>query len=279
MRIISQPARELKLLQRSLLDLRLKYLPIHPAATAYRKGVSLRQNAEPHIGCDTIIKMDFKNFFPSIRGQDWIAYCRANNVFETEFDIKASTLLLFHRPKSSSVLRLSIGAPTSPLVSNVLLFNFDNSITERLPSSKINYTRYADDLTFSAPRAGYLHGVTSIVARTLREMPHPRLEINGEKTHTVTRKYHQIVTGLTLADQAVSIGRDKKRLIRAAVHHFTLGKLNSVEIRSLCGQLAYINSVEPAFINILRERYGDDAITSLQRWVWRGPARKLLDNT
>ena len=74
-RSISQPARELKALQRVLLQEVLAKLPVHPSATAYREGKSIRDNALAHVGGGPIMKFDFKDFFPSIKARDWRLYC------------------------------------------------------------------------------------------------------------------------------------------------------------------------------------------------------------
>ena len=180
-RVISQPARELKILQRVLLAEVLEKLPIHEAATAYRAGYSIKPNAEPHAKNGPILKMDFKDFFPSLKAPDWSAYCELNKIFSDDEDVQISTNILFHRPKGTTVLRLAIGAPTSPCLSNILLYPFDEKISLSLGSDKIRYTRYADDLTFSAPRTGYLNPVESMVRRVLRQLDTPSLSINKKK--------------------------------------------------------------------------------------------------
>ena len=96
-RIISQPAREVKLLQRALSDVLLKDLPVHDAAMAYRNGRSIADNARRHAKSGPILKMDFKDFFPSIRGQDWVSYCRDTGCLTEVEDIHLSTLLLFSK--------------------------------------------------------------------------------------------------------------------------------------------------------------------------------------
>ena len=104
-RRIAQPAKQTKFLQRAFMSAVLEALPIHQCATAYRRGLSIRDNAKPHSGDGAILKMDFRNFFPSIRGLDWITYCREHGVFESPEDLYLSERLLFYRDKSSPSLR------------------------------------------------------------------------------------------------------------------------------------------------------------------------------
>src|SRR5262249_35577279 len=96
-RIISQPARELKALQRILTEEILNDLPVHSAATAYRRGVSIKANAGAHAQNGPILKFDFKDFFPSITSLDWRIYCERNALFDDPLDVWISTNVFFHR--------------------------------------------------------------------------------------------------------------------------------------------------------------------------------------
>lgn len=273
-RRIAQPAKELKILQRAFVKEFLSGLPIHNNATAYRQSVSIRDNASRHSGFGPILKMDFRDFFPSITDRDWKNYCESNNIFEDNEDIRYSTLLLFHRPRGGIKLRLAIGAPSSPILSNILMYNFDERISSIVAKDQVVYTRYADDLTFSAPRTGHLTGVKRSVSKVINEIESPSLRINREKTTYVTTKYHRSVTGLTLAnDGRVTLGRDQKRQIRATVHHFSLGKLDEKSTQRLAGLIAFANSVEPEFVNILRARYGADILKRLAFFTHAGSDR------
>ena len=76
-RHMAQPAREVKALQRALVKHYLEKLPIHSSAMAYERGTSIRLNAERHAKVNgPILKLDFRDFFPSIRPSDWIAYAK-----------------------------------------------------------------------------------------------------------------------------------------------------------------------------------------------------------
>src|SRR5690606_2158411 len=143
-------------------------------------------------------------------------------------------------------------------------FHFDTLVFGQCYEQGVAYTRYADDLTFSAPRTGHLNSVRKIVEGALRSLSYPKLTINEAKTVVATRKYKRLVTGLILAnDGRVTIGREKKRLISAKVHRFILGKLSYLEVARLSGYLAHINAVEPGFLVVLRRKYGDDAVSCL----------------
>lgn len=268
LRKIEQPARELKIIQRALVTEFLSELPIHSAATAYRVGMSIKDNASVHAGRGAILKFDFKDFFPSLRLEDWKRYCEERKVFDDEEDVEVSGSILFRRSRGSIVNRLAIGAPSSPLVSNLLMHDFDAAIEERVSRDHVKYTRYADDMTFSAPRTGHLNHVEKDLRSVLRSVGTRRLKLNDDKTVLATRKYRRQVTGLILTnDGAVSIGREKKREIRAMLHREAVGKLGIGERQALSGLLAYVNAVEPDFLNRMVERYGVDVIERLKREV------------
>ena len=261
-RPIAQPAREIKAIQRAFVVAVLENLPVHDAAMAYRHGRSIRDNAAAHVGSDgPILKMDLKSFFPSIRMQDWQRYCDEHSLFDDPGDVLLSGHLLFCREPGTRSLRLAIGAPSSPAVSNILMFKFDEAVTRAVGADQVVYTRYADDLTFSARRTGYLTGVQSSVARVIRNQAYPKLEIHPAKTTYATKKFHRSVTGLTLSNERqVTLGRDRKRLIRAQVHRASLGQLSMEETAKLSGMLAFVHAVEPSFIETLSAHYGSHVL-------------------
>lgn len=278
MREIAQPTREVKFVQRALVSVLLDQLPVHKCATAYRRGYSIRDNAAPHAGNGPILKMDLKEFFPSIRSRDWVSYCIDNKLDLTEDEINLTAKLLFYRKKGGRLLTLAIGAPSSPALSNIMMYEFDSRIISNFENDNITYTRYADDLTFSAPRTGYLNGVLKTVSQAIREIKYPKLSINSKKTTHITRKYGRAVTGLTLAnDGRVTIGRKNKRKLHAAVHSARLEKSSPSELQVLAGMLAYVNAVEPDFLATLRAKYGAETINKIQKSVRIGEKPDVHD--
>ncbi|MBN8936906.1 MAG: hypothetical protein J0I13_11625, partial [Rhizobiales bacterium] len=129
----------------------------------------------------------------------------------------------------------------------------------------VTYTRYADDLTFSARRTGFLNHVEKFLREAVVNTKSPRLAINEEKTVLATRKYKRMVTGLILTnDCKVSIGYARKRAIRAALNNEKYGRLSLQQRMHLAGLLAFVNDVEPEFLMKLKTKYGDDLINGLK---------------
>jgi hypothetical protein len=268
-RPIAQPARELKLLQRAFVEHFLGGLPIHDAAAAYRRGHSIRSNAARHADNGPILKLDFADFFPSLTSSDWARYCEKHDIFQSDGEVFLTSQLLFHHVKGRTKIRLAIGAPSSPVVSNLLMFEFDSLLTTRLEiegRGKIVYSRYADDLTFSAPRLGYLKSVEKIVRQTLRDIGSPSLRINDAKRVVATKKVQRRVTGLIITnDNKVSLGRPRKRILRSALERYAHGKLNAEEINWLRGMLAFSKDVEPEFLEVLQRKFGDSVLSLVRQ--------------
>jgi RNA-directed DNA polymerase len=266
-REIAQPARELKQLQYILIDKFLSKLPVHDAAKAYRSGLSILDNAAPHAGKGPLLKLDFKDFFPSIRSGDWIKYCADNELFD-ETDRTISSLILFRRAKGEQLLKLSVGAPSSPSLSNALMYGFDCIVAQEAGRRRITYTRYADDLTFSGQRAGMLKDMVKVVANALRSLDYPKITLNDNKTAFVTAAVRRSVTGVVLAnDGSVGLGRDRRRSISARVHHALYNEISVADIKSLAGELAFVNVVEPSFLVRLKEKYGPDVVARIKRGI------------
>src|SRR5436305_9954714 len=146
LRLIHHPSRRLKALQRWLLRNVIDTLPVHEAATAYRKDRSILNNAEVHARSGYLLRMDLADFFPSTTETDLRTFMqdRPNKFHDwTHLDTEVFCRLVTRH----SVV--TIGAPTSPGLSNVLCYDLDVQLHELCKRSSVIYTRYADDLFFS----------------------------------------------------------------------------------------------------------------------------------
>ncbi len=254
LRTVAQPAREVKAIQRWLVSDLSSILPVHSAATAYQRGTSIKLNADRHLESDFLLKMDFKNFFPSIEFGDLCAHFEkyASSRYD-ESAIAMISRLCCWAPERRPPLRLCIGAPSSPLLSNSVLYEFDCHFESICNKDKVSYTRYADDLTFSTKNPHVLKAYPSFVQEFLSRLRFPSLKINAQKTVFASRAELRMVTGITLtSDQNLSVGRDRKRLARSMFHRFSLNKLSDKEIEKMWGLLAFIDYIEPGFSERLK---------------------------
>jgi len=238
-RLIQHPARRLKILQRWL---------------AYREGSSIQKNALQHLGQKYLLKADFRDFFSSIKACDVEEVLIANSlafagVASTE-DIATISKIVCRRGE------LVIGAPSSPIVSNVVMFELDRKISSVCQSLGVNYTRYADDLTFSCSRENVLFNVLEFIRRSVRDASSPRLTINEDKVHHASRKRRMRVTGLVLTtDSVISVGRQNKRFLRSLIHKHLAGALPPERSEYLLGYLSFVKGVEPSLLARLQSKY------------------------
>lgn len=263
-RTIAHPAKQLKFVQRLVLSELEKLSEPHESAFAYIKKISIKDNAQEHVKNPFLLKMDFKDFFPSITPELMFQeYQRLGIVFnENESDFLSN--ILFFKLRRNSKLKLSIGAPSSPFISNLIMYHFDSIISEYCKANKIKYTRYADDLTFSSSLKNCLFLVPDKVAHILKEEGYKSILINRDKTIFSSKRHNRHVTGITLSnDGKLSIGRNKKRDLSAAVHSFSIGKFESDNIEKLKGWLSFAFFIEPDFKSRLTKKYGDDVLIRL----------------
>lgn len=262
-RMISQPTAELKLVQRWLVNCELSSLPVDQHATAYRKGLSIRHHVAPHTKSHFLLKLDFKDFFPSLTDSA-LRYRLEQDARYSELEIRILTNLLFRKKRTEGAYRLSIGAPSSPFISNYLLLDFDRQLSNYCKSNSLRYTRYADDIAISANMAGVLDPAKEFVEKLIGELPYLGLRLNEEKTVNVSKKFRRELVGLVISNQGkVSLGREEKRRLRAAVHALVLGKLSVEQSMQLRGHLAFCLSVDRDFVTALCKRHGFERVCDL----------------
>jgi RNA-directed DNA polymerase len=255
-RLISQPTAELKLVQRWLVHTEMVGLPIDSHATAYKPGCSIRDHVQPHVHSHFLLKLDFKDFFPSLTD------CALRHRLQmdanySELETFILIQLLFRKPRTETTYRLSIGAPSSPFLSNYLMVEFDRMITDYCKSKSLAYTRYADDIAISTGRPGILDKAKEFVDEAIQKLSYLDLKLNPDKTVNVSTKYRRELVGLVIANQGyVSLGREEKRRLRAAVHALANNRLPPEEISRLRGHLAFAMSIDRTFVFKLCTHHG-----------------------
>ena len=261
-RIIHHPSRRLKALQRWLLTNIIERLPTHDAAMGYRIGRSTMDNARRHTGSNYLLRLDFSNFFESITSADVRAYIADRSHLFSGWltgDIEFFCNIVCRNDA------LTIGAPTSPALSNVLCFDLDQSIQNYCEVRDVSYTRYADDLFFSTRTAGILNSLEAEVTRICRNLRFPAsLALNPTKVRHSSKRGARRVTGVVLgSDERAYVGRRLKRKIRAQIHQ--MERLSPTERSSLAGLIAYVMGNDPSFINSLINKYGLERVRNARR--------------
>jgi RNA-directed DNA polymerase len=261
-RTIHHPSRRLKTVQYALLKSLLAQLPVHDAATAYKPGASTARNAIPHVKSKYLLRMDFREFFPSLRSSDFDQYVAR---YPERFPSYSQEDFLLLKRFIFRWDTLTIGAPTSPALSNILCFDLDLQLSALALSRNVTYTRYADDLFFSTKVPNTLVQLEREVTELVEQITLPAgLHINSAKTRHSSTKGRRRVTGVVLgSDGHIHTGRSYKRQICKDVHKFPT--LPPVAKRELAGKISYVRSIEPAFLNKLVLKYGVERIEAAKK--------------
>lgn len=269
-RTIAQPSRELKDIQRYVLSRYLERFPVHAAASAYVSGRGIASNARAHLYSKVILKLDFQQFFPSIVAADWIRLLKRHpDLNISKIDQFFLTKILFWGVERRSIVprALSIGAPTSPMLSNIVMFELDVAFAAIADELQIAYTRYADDITVSGASAESVRAFEKMARRALKESKSPKLAFNEEKRGLYTRGQRRMVTGVIITpEDKISMGRGRKREISTLIHKSSLGLLDPEQRGHLKGLLGFAVSIEPEFLSRLRTKYGDGPVDDALRY-------------
>jgi hypothetical protein len=236
-RTVSVPCTILKKVQKAILLRMVDGLGAHPAAHGFVKGRSIGSNAVLHVGCQVVSNCDIANCFPSVNWSLVLGALRRD--FGNTFSPAAISLLVDICTMKGG---LPIGAPTSPALLNRVLFKTDQVLYAAAAQKKCNYSRYADDMTFSGDDSAV--ALLGVAKRTISQIG---LSLDSKKTNIYRRGRRQVVTGLSV-NERVSVPRRLRRRIRAAVHAVEQGKAPSwhgqVEsLTALRGRVAYLRSV------------------------------------
>lgn len=261
-RTIDHPSKHLKFLQRWLVRNIFSHAPVHPSVYSYKEGTSIREHARLHVNSKYTLRIDFRDFFPSIKSTDVRKLLDKNiDRFPIQLTHRDIQIILSLSCKND---RLTIGAPCSPTISNAIMYDFDKHWSQRAKRLKVIYSRYADDIYFSTNRPGVLSKFLPELKEDLATRNSPRLMLNNAKTVFASRKRKRVVTGIVLTpDRKLSLGREKKRQLRTLVFLFSKGQLDWDRAKSLQGLLSYASTIEPLIIPRLKKKFGVELITKI----------------
>ena len=231
MRNVSSPKTRLRVAQNWALQNVLKPLPIHGAATAFAPGANVVENARRHAGRAVVVRIDLKDFFPSI------GFKRVKRLFENfgynEGIATMLALLCTESPRVELTLDetkryvavgervLPQGACTSPTLTNLLCRRLDARLAGIAQTLGFVYSRYADDLVFSSDSGDA--DVNKLIGLTRRVVTDEKLVVNDEKTAVMRPHARQVVTGLVVNAQDADgprVSRGDLRRFRAFCHRY-----------------------------------------------------------
>ncbi|MEZ8169045.1 MULTISPECIES: retron St85 family RNA-directed DNA polymerase [Vibrio] len=267
-RVIAHPSKSLKEKQKFLVAFLSDFFVSHSNSFAYKKGVGIKDNARMHLGTKYLLKMDFSDFFNSITVDLLALACDENGIKVSSAELKLLESLLFWNKtktiRGSQNLVLSVGAPTSPLVSNFVMYKFDTLMSDYCSQNEINYSRYADDITFSTNKKNHLFQVTRVVKDILSDHYSNKITVNNIKTVFSSKAHNRHVTGITITNNnKLSVGRERKRLISTLIHKYTIGSIDIDDTVYLQGLLSFAIHVEPDFRVKMSNKYGFEVINTI----------------
>ena len=240
-RNIDNPVGQLKDIQNRINVKLLRIIDLPNHVFGGRKGRSVIQNANHHLGRKTLVTIDVKQFFPSISNID---------VHFVWFKILGCS------PKIASILtklttferRLPQGAPTSTALANLFLLSCDSAIREFCAANGIIYTSWVDDLAFSGKNA---RDVIYIAAKALRS---GGLQISRRKVKVMPSSGRQVLMGVVVNNRP-SVTKEYRRATRSGINKLRTGKIYSSYIESylktIRGRIAYINQTNPQYASNL----------------------------
>lgn len=228
-RLIEAPKPTLKLVQQKILREILDPVPSHPAAHGFVPGRDIVSNAQPHVGQAVVVKFDLEDFYPSVTFSKVVAIFRALG-YSREIAIWLARLTTSALPMSAKFpdknpysialftrRHLPQGAPTSPAIANLAAFAMDVRLTGLAKKFGANYTRYADDLTFSGDHR-FLKQLQRFIPLCEQVVLECRFHTNKAKRRVLRQSNRQTVTGVVVNERPNCSRKDFDQL-KAVLHN------------------------------------------------------------
>ncbi len=272
-RLIEAPKPMLRLFQRRILQEILDPIPAHDAAHGFRHGRSIHTFVEPHVGRETVVRVDLESFFPSIRASrvfgifrmagypEAVAHTLTGMVTNAVPDhVLWAGAVRHDRDHGRSRMddrpyfrtpHLPQGAPTSPCLANLAGYRLDRRLAGLAESMGIAYTRYADDLAFSGDRdlARSAHRFVDLVSAISIE---EGFRLNPRKTRVRRASERQHLGGLVV-NKRPSVARSDYDLLKAIIHDAVAhgpahaNRNNHGDFKAhLLGRIGWIDASNPA---------------------------------
>lgn len=250
-REISAPIDVIKEIQRDLaLLFQAVYTPIK-AVNGFVYGRNVKTNASPHVGARVLLNIDLKDFFSTI------SYGMVLKLFKKNKYKKNNDVAKLFATMCCYKKRLPQGAPTSPVLSNMIVERMDHELIFLSKQNSMFYSRYADDLTFSIKKAQAfptsmvkMEGEKLTLGSELKEIIEKSgFTLNEEKLRMATNKQRQIVTGLVV-NKKCNVKRNYVRKLRSIIHDIeTNGYDKAQEKHYAC--FACEKNKEPSLLNVI----------------------------
>lgn len=240
-RKINAPSLSLKIAQRWVLESILYKIKTSQYSYGFtkgkRKGSPLVYCAEKHKNNLYILKLDLKNFYPSIK-REKVYYAFSNIGYNADVSNLLANICVADG-------ELPQGAVTSPYLANLICRKLDLRIAGYCNKRNIVYTRYADDLTFSCDDRELLRKIHGMIKKIVED---EGFCLNQKKTIFMTPKNHKVVLGVTVNDSLLKAPKEIKKTIRAMIH-YEVATCDYTMNDKIRGYIAYVDSIEKNYKN------------------------------
>lgn len=288
-RQISVPTAELWAVQKWIHCNILLGASAHPACYSFLPGKSICDCAAVHRGARWVIKIDISAFFGSVSERDVFDVFRrlgyraliAFEMARIATDAPTFSQRYRHTPwrrhpgpyvitsySQERVGYLPQGAPTSPQLSNLVMFDIDDQISGLARTAGLKYTRYSDDMTFSTSSTFSRKQAQKIIHRVAAIIRAKGFRLNAEKTRIIPPGGRQSVLGLLVDGAQPKLARKFRDNLR--MHIFYMKK-NGVQAhaenrgfdsvsglyRHIKGLLDYSKSIDLAYWTKLSRQFSD----------------------
>ena len=266
-RKIYVPFSTLKSHQRFITALLSEAESVNEHAFAYVKGKSIKEMAVIHheSGNDIMIKLDIEGFF------DAITFDRVYHIFK-KYTCGNKALCTFLANMCTVQGRLAQGAPTSPIISNLVFRDIDEIIAGYCESKNIIFTRYSDDMVFSfasnSNRVSNDITIKKIIGFIRRLLRSYGFKLNENKIKVVTKGGRYNVLGINIGGSRIRVPKVYKKDICKVMHYikkfglenhiehsegFQLDEMESEKKKQACidylrkleGKIQYVLYIEP----------------------------------
>ena len=232
-RCIDAPCDELKYIQRQLLKFLENNYKFLDYQHGFIKGKSCVSNAKCHINKRFVLNGDIKDFFNQIH------FGRVRGLFMNQpfnYSNRVATII-------AKIVcydkKLPQGAPTSPIISNMICYTMDKQLNYIAKRNNCKYTRYADDITFSTDAETFPKEIAELkgdkiyfsekIVKIVNGGYPKGFEFNSNKTKLYKRYVRQEVTGIVV-NKKTNVNSEYIKNIRAILHNITVkGFIDSYE--------------------------------------------------
>lgn len=270
---------ELRAFQLFLSSVVVDYLRIESEAVfSYRKGKNIADAVRGHANSKYFFKADLRQFFSSIDEKlveitiresfEFLPFCDA------EHYLGQIVQLLTHKG------HLPPGFATSPGISNACLYKLDKRLRNEAEKRNLIYTRYSDDIIFSGGESKEVGMTPFLIDTALHDLYDGQFYVNLAKSKFLRKGAKVRLLGLlVLPNGHVTLDRKAKNNIETLLHFYATDGLRFLQMTNanlekgalkLSGHLNYIQSIDPAYIEKLKKKYGEATVDSLKKLLTAG---------